>query len=159
MNTGQDSALWTRDAVSLATLIAEGAVTAAQVVEAHLERIEQVDSEIAALTTVFAETARAEAAAADRRVPIGPLHGVPVTIKNNLDVAGSPTTWGVAAFGQAVAGSGCTRGVRTAASRGDRHRANEHAGLRHSLAHRQRRGGPDGESVEPDSQPGRFQRR
>lgn len=103
MTTGRDSALWTRDAVSLAALIAEGAVTAAQVVEAHLERIEQVDSEIGALTTVFAETARAEAAAADRRGPTGPLHGVPVTVKNNLDVAGSPTTWGVAALGQAVA--------------------------------------------------------
>ncbi|MBU3067007.1 hypothetical protein KO481_36495 [Nocardia sp. NEAU-G5] len=103
MITGRDSALWTRDAVSLAALIAEGTVTAAQVVEAHLERIEQVDSEIGALTTVFAEMARAEAAAADRRVPTGPLHGVPVTVKNNLDVAGSPTTWGVAALGQAVA--------------------------------------------------------
>ncbi|MFE3256592.1 amidase family protein [Nocardia sp. NPDC059091] len=103
MITGRDGALWARDAVSLAALIAEGAVTAAQVVEAHLERIEQVDSEIGALTTVFADTARAEAAAADRRAPTGPLHGVPVTIKNNLDVAGSPTTWGVAAFGQAVA--------------------------------------------------------
>ena len=73
--TGRDDALWTRDAVSLAALIAEGTVTAAQVVEAHLERIEHVDSEIGAFTTVFAETARAEAAAADRRAPTGPLHG------------------------------------------------------------------------------------
>ncbi|MGW4352168.1 amidase [Nocardia sp. NPDC004582] len=102
-DTGTDTALWTRDAVSLAALIAEGAVTATEVVEAHLERIEQVDTEIGALTTVFADTARAEAAAADRRAPIGPLHGVPVTVKNNLDVAGSPTTWGVAGFGRAVA--------------------------------------------------------
>ncbi|WP_159080692.1 amidase [Nocardia suismassiliense] len=103
MTTGHDSALWTADAVSLAALITEGAVTAAQVVEAHLARIEQVDSEIGALTTVFAEAARAEAATADRKAPIGPLHGVPVTVENNLDVAGSPTTWGVAAFGQALA--------------------------------------------------------
>ena len=103
MNTGRDTALWTRDAVSLAALIAEGTVTATQVVEAHLERIEQVDPDIHALTTVFADAARAEAAAADRRRPTGPLHGVPVTVKNNLDVAGSPTTWGVAALGQAVA--------------------------------------------------------
>ncbi|WP_067823214.1 amidase [Nocardia inohanensis] len=103
MNTGRTDALWTRDAVSLAALIAEGVVTATRVVEAHLERIEQVDSEIGALTTIFAESARAEAAAADRGAPIGPLHGVPVTVKNNLDVAGSPTTWGVPGFGQAVA--------------------------------------------------------
>ncbi|MFF0634523.1 amidase family protein [Nocardia sp. NPDC004151] len=103
MNSGGHNALWTRDAVSLAALIAAGAVTAAQVVEAHLERIARVDSEISALTTVFAETARAEAAAADRGAPTGPLHGVPVTVKNNLDVAGSPTTWGVAGFGQAIA--------------------------------------------------------
>ncbi|MVU80070.1 indole acetimide hydrolase [Nocardia sp. ET3-3] len=103
MTTGVDGALWTRDAVSLAAMIAAGEVSATQVVEAHLERIEQVDSGIGALTTVFTETARAEAASADRRTPTGPLHGVPVTVKNNLDVAGSPTTWGVAAFGQAVA--------------------------------------------------------
>ncbi|WP_158675669.1 amidase [Nocardia stercoris] len=103
MNASRDSALWTRDAVSLAALIAEGTVTASEVVEAHLDRIERVDPEIGALTTVFTETARAAAAAADRGRPAGPLHGVPVTVKNNLDVAGSPTTWGVAALGQAVA--------------------------------------------------------
>ncbi|MEU0501831.1 amidase [Nocardia sp. NPDC005998] len=106
MTTGQATALWTRDAVSLAAMIAAGEVTATEVVSAHLARIAEIDPSVTAITSVLAESALAAAARADRQAePIGPLHGVPFTVKNNLDVADSPTTWGVAAFANAVAPS------------------------------------------------------
>src|SRR6202012_1629607 len=51
--------------------------------------------------------ARKEAAAADRKLAagdkIGPLHGVPFTVKENIDMVGLPTTWGVPALAQAIA--------------------------------------------------------
>jgi amidase len=54
----------------------------------------------------LAEEARRDAAEADRKVAtgqaLGPLHGVPFTIKENIDVAGFPTTWGVPAFAGAI---------------------------------------------------------
>ncbi|RTL68733.1 MAG: amidase [Pseudonocardiaceae bacterium] len=55
------------------------------------------------LLDVLADTARAEAARADRSPVREPLHGIPVTVKNNLDVAGLPTTCGSPAFADRVA--------------------------------------------------------
>jgi amidase len=56
---------------------------------------------------VLADEARDAAVAADRKLAagesIGPLHGVPFTVKENIDMAGLPTTWGVPALAQAVA--------------------------------------------------------
>ncbi|MEU6564926.1 amidase [Nocardia nova] len=106
MTTGQTTALWTNDARSTARMIAGGEVTAVEVVSAHLRRIADTDPAVRATTAVFADAALAAAAAVDRgEEPRGPLAGVPFTVKNNLDVAGSPTTWGVAAFADAVAPS------------------------------------------------------
>ena len=55
---------------------------------------------------VLADEARSAAVEADRKVAsgerIGPLHGVPVTVKENIDMAGLPTTWGVPALSGAV---------------------------------------------------------
>ena len=60
-----------------------------------------------AIVKTLAEEARRDAAEADRKVAtgqaLGPLHGVPFTIKENIDVAGFPTTWGVPAFAGAIA--------------------------------------------------------
>jgi hypothetical protein len=59
-----------------------------------------------AVVRVLADEARAAAVLADKKLAagetIGPLHGVPFTVKENIDMAGLPTTWGVPALAQAV---------------------------------------------------------
>ena len=97
--------IWAHDAAELATMIAAKEVTAVEVVEAHLARIEAVNPATGALTAVLADEARAAAAAADAAPAAtrGPLHGVPFTVKDQFDVAGSATTLGVSAFADAVA--------------------------------------------------------
>ena len=76
-----------------------------EVVEAHLRRIEAVDPSINAVPVVLAEQALAAARAADRVVVtgagLGPFHGVPFTVKSNIDVAGTPTTNGIRALASA----------------------------------------------------------
>ena len=71
-------------------------------VEAHLARIEEVNPRVNALHVVLADAALAGADEADRRLArgqeVGSLHGVPVSIKENVDVAGTATTCGVAAL-------------------------------------------------------------
>ena len=67
----------------------EGAVSSREVVDAHLERIEAVNGHLNAVVLVLADEARAAADAADAATDrSGPLHGVPFTVKENIDVAG-----------------------------------------------------------------------
>ena len=81
-------------ATELARRIAQREVTAREVVEAHLDRIAEVNPTVNAVTRVLAESALAAAAAVDDAVArgetLGPLAGVPFTIKENVDVAGQP---------------------------------------------------------------------
>ena len=81
----------------LADMIRRKDVSSREVVEAHLARIAGVNGSVNAITSVLAESALAAGDAADRSVPIGPLHGVPVTVKENLDLVGSATTEGLPA--------------------------------------------------------------
>src|SRR3954470_24684348 len=95
--------LWRRGAVELAGMIAEGTVSAHEVVDAHLERIQAVNPHLNAITVVLAEEARAAADAADSNPEsLGPLHGVPFTVKENIDVAGTATTSGIPALAEAI---------------------------------------------------------
>ena len=55
-----------------------------------------------AITVVLADQARAAADAADRSEPSGPLHGVPITVKENIDLLGTPTTSGLAVLAEAL---------------------------------------------------------
>jgi amidase len=81
-----------------ADLIARGELTARQAVEKSLQRIAAKDKHLNAFSVVLAESARAEADARDADVaPLGPLHGVPIAIKEEIDVAGCVTTFGGAA--------------------------------------------------------------
>jgi len=98
--------LWKRSAQELAALIASKQVSSTEVVDAHLSRIEAVNPKVNAVVRVMADEARSAAVKADRKVasgePLGALHGVPCTIKENIDMAGLPTTWGVPALSGAV---------------------------------------------------------
>ncbi|HNP69838.1 MAG TPA: amidase family protein [Kouleothrix sp.] len=86
-------------ATVLAALIARGEVSASEAVDAHIERIEQVNPQLNAVVLKRYDTARAEARAADtlraRGMALGPLHGLPVTVKETLDLAGFPSSFGI----------------------------------------------------------------
>src|SRR5215212_7891221 len=86
----------------LAGLIATRRVSAVEVARAYLERIEQVDGDLRAFITVDGERVLAEARAADdelgRGGVRGPLHGVPLAIKDNIATRGLRTTAGSRIF-------------------------------------------------------------
>ncbi len=69
-----------------------------ELVDAHLAHIEKHNPDLNAFILVLADEARESAKEAERRLmaggEIGPLHGVPVTIKDSFDMAGLPTTCG-----------------------------------------------------------------
>ncbi len=94
--------LWRMSAVELADAIRHKRASSREVVEAHLRRIEVVNPVVNAIVAVLAEQALEKARAADRAVAssaeLPPLHGVPFTIKENIDVAGTPTTMGLRAL-------------------------------------------------------------
>lgn len=95
-------ALWSKGAGELAELIRERKVSSREVVQAHLDRIDAVNGAVNAVTVTLAESALTAADDADRTPGSGPLHGVPFTIKENIDVVGSATTNGVPAFADAL---------------------------------------------------------
>lgn len=94
--------LWRLGASELAGLIRKREVASREVVDAHLRRIEAVNGSVRAITVTLAESAVAEAERADALVAAGgevpPLHGVPFTVKENIDLTGSATTQGLVAF-------------------------------------------------------------
>lgn len=95
-------ALWSKGAGELAKLIRDKQVSSREVVQAHLDRIDAVNPPVNAVTVTLADAALAAADVADRTPGSGPLHGVPFTIKENIDIVGSATTNGVPAFANAM---------------------------------------------------------
>ncbi|WP_267419238.1 MULTISPECIES: amidase [unclassified Curtobacterium] len=89
------------DATELAARIASGDLTSVQVVQAHLDRIAAVDPAINAIVTLN-DHALAEAQAADDALAagdeVGPLHGVPFTVKDSIDTNGVLTQRGSPVF-------------------------------------------------------------
>jgi Asp-tRNA(Asn)/Glu-tRNA(Gln) amidotransferase A subunit family amidase len=87
--------LYALSAVDAARLIRDGVISSAQLVDACLARIEVVDADVQAWAFLDPEHARAQAAAADglrlSGRPLGPLHGVPVGVKDIIDTADMPT--------------------------------------------------------------------
>ena len=81
-----------------ATLIARGELTSQALVEACLDRIHGRDSTVHAWAHLDADAAIAEARRLDRIAPSGPLHGIPVGIKDIIDTADMPTTYGSAIY-------------------------------------------------------------
>lgn len=99
--------LWQLGAAELADAIRKRSISSREAVEAHLDRIDAVNGEVNAVTRTLSEEALAAADAADARLAagaeVGALHGVPFTVKENIDVAGSATTWGAELLAQQVA--------------------------------------------------------
>jgi len=95
------SALIHHDATKLAQLIRTREVSPVEVVQAHLDRIEAVDPRVNAIVTL-ADNALAAAKAAEAAVmagaELGPLHGVPFTVKDSIDTAGVMTQRGSPIF-------------------------------------------------------------
>lgn len=85
-----------RPAVELAAMVARGDLSSRELVELHLERIERLDPDLHAVVTLDAEGARRTADELDAApAPVGPLHGVPMTIKDAFATAGIRTTSGM----------------------------------------------------------------
>lgn len=101
MSATSEKTLTTLSATELAALIARGDVSAVEAVQAHIARIEQVNPALNAVVVKRYNEALAEARDADNRrargEPLGPLHGVPITIKESLDLTGTPSTYGLTA--------------------------------------------------------------
>lgn len=96
--------LWKWTAKEIVTATHAGTLSVAEVVEAAISRINDVNPSLNAVVEILAEDARQNADTLDASpLPKGPLHGVPVTIKINVDQQGHATSNGVAAFKDIIA--------------------------------------------------------
>lgn len=90
------------DVLAVGDLIRRREVTATELLQATLERLDRIEPELHAFITVDREGARQAAAAADRELAAGtyrgPLHGVPVSVKDNFATKGLRTTSGSVVF-------------------------------------------------------------
>lgn len=88
-----------RGAIELRDLIAGGQVTCVEVIEQHIAMLLKVNPQLNAMVLERFDAAREEARLADARqqsgVPLGPLHGVPFTVKECLSLTGTASTFGV----------------------------------------------------------------
>jgi amidase len=102
----------TQPATDVARMLRGRELSSRELTEAQLARIEAVNPGLNAVVELRGEQALAEAAAADdataRGGQLGPLHGLPMTIKDSFDVAGLHTTWGNPAFRDHVASADAT---------------------------------------------------
>lgn len=101
------TALWRLSAVEQAAGIREGQFTAKALVESVLDRVAEKNPELNAIVDPLGEEAMVAAEQADAALVRGeqpsPLHGVPVTIKVNVDTKGRPTTNGMEVFKDVIA--------------------------------------------------------
>jgi len=99
--------IWRWDATRVAQAIARREISSREAVEACLGRLAEVNPRVNAVTVERAADARQMADRADAAVArgdrLGPLHGVPVTVKENIDQAGCATTNGTVAYRDVIA--------------------------------------------------------
>jgi aspartyl-tRNA(Asn)/glutamyl-tRNA(Gln) amidotransferase subunit A len=95
-------ATYYKDATELATLIRTKQLSSREVVQVHLDRIKTINPKVSAIVTLLAEDALKSADLADKALKngeaLGPLHGVPFTIKDAIDTAGVLTKRGSKIF-------------------------------------------------------------
>jgi amidase len=96
--TDSSDELCLRPATELATMVRAREISARELIDAHLERIDRLNPALNAVVTLDPEGARAAADAADAvlasGVEVGPLHGLPVAHKDTHATGGMRTTWG-----------------------------------------------------------------
>ncbi len=96
--TAPNDDLCFRPATELAAMLRAREISARELLDAHLDRIDRLDPSVNAVVTLDAEGARAAAAAADAALAageeVGPLHGLPVAHKDTHVTGGMRTTWG-----------------------------------------------------------------
>ncbi|MFJ9951694.1 amidase [Kitasatospora sp. NPDC091207] len=100
-------ALWKMPAAAQAEAVRSAEVSAVELIDSHLDRIAEVNPQVNAVTQLLAERAREAAAQLDRRraagETLGPLAGVPFTVKESTAIEGVPTTFGTERFRDLVA--------------------------------------------------------
>ena len=109
------------DATKLAELIRTREVSPVEVMKAHLDRIEAVNSKVNAIVTIAddaLESARTAEAAVLRGDELGPLHGVPFTAKDSIDTANVLTQRGSPIFKGRTARNRCDQRCTHEESRG-----------------------------------------
>ncbi|MFJ3663012.1 amidase [Streptomyces sp. NPDC090119] len=103
----RQDALWAMTAAAQAAAVRDGEISALELVDSHLARIAAINPRVNAITQLTAEQAREAAAHTDRRraagEELGPLAGVPFTVKETTAIEGVPTTLGLARFRDLVA--------------------------------------------------------
>jgi amidase len=82
----------------LAALVRRRQVGCLELLDYFIERVERLDGRLNAVVVRDFDRARERARALDNAAPTGPLHGLPMTVKEAFDVAGLPTTWGLPPF-------------------------------------------------------------
>lgn len=99
--------IWQWNTSTTATRVATGEISAREVTAAHLSRLDKVNPILNAVTNDIRESAIARAVELDAAFAaegtVGPLHGVPITIKENIDVQGQVTPNGMVANADVVA--------------------------------------------------------
>jgi amidase len=99
---GMSNALPFQTAKQLAAAIRKKKIGCVELLDLYLKRIDAHNPALNAVIAMDVEGARKRAKAADKAVKagktLGPLHGVPMTLKESYDIAGYPTTWGNPVF-------------------------------------------------------------
>jgi aspartyl-tRNA(Asn)/glutamyl-tRNA(Gln) amidotransferase subunit A len=100
--------LWQLPATTLAEAFRRGELSPVEVIEAVLTRMDAVNPRLNAIVTLDAPAVRAAAAASERRWrdghSLGPLDGVPLTVKDNIPAAGLRCTWGSQLYADFIPG-------------------------------------------------------
>jgi amidase len=103
----QDKLLWKWSACDLAAGIRDGEISCREAVSSVLERMQAKNPDLNAVVIDLSDQAMAQAQKADDMVQsggqLGPLHGVPMTVKVNVDVKGQPNTNGLKALANFIA--------------------------------------------------------
>lgn len=100
--TTQDNELWKHSASYLAKMVKKKQISPVEILEHYLERIHAINPKVNALCTIVEDMARKAAERAEQAVvlckELGPLHGLPIAIKDTTPTAGIRTTFGSKLF-------------------------------------------------------------